>query len=148
MRAVVQRVDRASVSVDDRSVAAIGNGLLVLLGVATDDTAEEADRLTDKVLNLRIFSNAGGKFDRSLLDVGGELLVVSQFTLLADTRKGRRPAFTGAAAPDHAIPLYEKFVANARAAGVRTETGQFGAAMSVELVNRGPVTILLDTREA
>jgi len=147
MRAVIQRVRRARASVNERQVGAIGPGLLILLGVAVDDTIQEADWLLDKLLDMRIFENDGGKFDRSLRDVEGELLVVSQFTLLADTRKGRRPSFTAAAPPPVARPLYEHFIARAREQGVRVATGEFGASMDVELVNEGPVTIVLDSRE-
>jgi D-tyrosyl-tRNA(Tyr) deacylase len=133
------------VTVDERPVSSIGAGLLVLLGIASEDTTVEADWLLDKVLDLRIFENDLGKFDRSLRDVGGELMVVSQFTLLADTRKGRRPSFTDAAAPAAAIPLYEHVVARAAAQGIRAAIGEFGAHMAVELVNDGPVTIVLDS---
>jgi D-aminoacyl-tRNA deacylase len=147
MRAVLQRVSRARVTVGDRTVGAIGPGLLVLLGIAADDTQSAADWLLDKVLDLRIFENDNGKFDRSLRDLHWDLLVVSQFTLLADTRKGRRPSFTDAARPEHAIPLYEYFVAQARTQGLTVATGEFGARMRIELVNDGPVTILLDSRE-
>jgi D-tyrosyl-tRNA(Tyr) deacylase len=147
MRAVLQRVSRARVTVGDRTVGAIGPGLLVLLGIAADDMQSAADWLLEKVLDLRIFENDNGKFDRSLRDLHWDLLVVSQFTLLADTSKGRRPSFTGAARPEHAIPLYEYFVAQARSQGVTVATGEFGARMQVELVNDGPVTILLDSRE-
>jgi D-tyrosyl-tRNA(Tyr) deacylase len=131
--------------VDDRTVGRIGTGLLVLLGVARSDTKLEADWLIDKVLDLRVFENDAGKFDRSLRDVGGELMVVSQFTLLADTGKGRRPSFTEAATPEYAVPLYEHVVSRAASQGVRTATGELGAHMTVELVNDGPVTILLDS---
>jgi D-tyrosyl-tRNA(Tyr) deacylase len=145
MRAVIQRVARAEVSVAGEQVGRIGPGLAALVGIAAEDSEAEADWLLDKMLDLRIFQNSEGKFDKSLRDTGGELLVVSQFTLIADTRKGRRPSFTGAARLDHAIPLYERFVARARHAGVTTATGRFGASMQVELVNDGPVTIILDT---
>jgi D-aminoacyl-tRNA deacylase len=147
VRAVVQRVAAARVTVDGRQVGAIGRGALVLLGIAQDDTEEDADWLLDKLLGLRIFENAIGKFDNSLRDVHGELLTVSQFTLLADTTKGRRPSFTGAARPEQAIPLYEHFVARARAQGMTVATGEFGAHMQVELVNDGPVTIILDSKQ-
>jgi D-tyrosyl-tRNA(Tyr) deacylase len=147
MRAVIQRVARAEVSVAGEQIGGIGAGLVALLGIAAEDSEAEADWLLDKMLDLRIFQNADGKFDRSLRDTGGELLVVSQFTLIADTRKGRRPSFTGAARPEHAIPLYERFIARAREAGVVTASGRFGASMQVELVNDGPVTIVLDTGE-
>ena len=147
MRAVVQRVSRARVTIEDRTVGAIGPGLLVLLGIATTDTPPAADWLLDKVVDLRIFDNESGKFDRSLRELGRELLVVSQFTLLADTRKGRRPSFTAAALPERAVPLYEHFVARARAKGFTVATGEFGARMQVELVNDGPVTIVVDSAE-
>ena len=144
VRAVVQRVSRASVRVDGEVVGAVGGGLLVLLGVRHEDTTETAERLAAKVARLRIFANDDGRFDRSLLDVGGEALVVSQFTLLADTSRGNRPGFTGAAAPEQAEPLVELFRQELEALGVRTASGRFGARMEVELVNDGPVTIVLD----
>lgn len=147
MRAVVQRVSSARVTVSTRLVGAIGPGLLVLLGIAADDTPAEADWLLDKLLDLRIFENEDGKFDKSLRDIHGELLLVSQFTLLADTHKGRRPSFTAAARPEHAIPLYERAAQRARAQGITVATGEFGAHMAVELVNDGPVTIVLDSTE-
>ena len=145
MRAVVQRVSRASVSVDGQVVASSGVGLLVLLGVAVDDTSERAERLAGKIARLRIFENEDGKFVRSLLDVAGGALVVSQFTLLADTRKGNRPSFTDAAPPEHAEPLYERFCAALQNLGITVERGTFGARMAISLVNDGPVTILLDS---
>jgi D-tyrosyl-tRNA(Tyr) deacylase len=146
MRAVVQRVSSASVRVGGETVGACGRGLLVLLGVGHEDTAETAVRLAAKIARLRIFENDGGRFDRSLLDIGGEALVVSQFTLLADSRrqKGTRPDFSKAAGPEVAGPLYERFCEALREAGVPVETGVFGARMQVELVNDGPVTIVLD----
>jgi D-tyrosyl-tRNA(Tyr) deacylase len=144
MRIVLQRVTRARVVVDQEEVGAIGPGLLVLLGIARDDTAERATWLADKVAGLRIFNDADGKMNRSLLDVGGAVLVVSQFTLYGDCRKGRRPSFIDAAPPEIAIPLYEKFVEAMRAQGIKTATGRFGAMMQVELVNDGPVTLVLD----
>jgi D-tyrosyl-tRNA(Tyr) deacylase len=144
VRAVVQRVREASVKADGEVVAAIGLGAVVLLGVASADTAAEADRLAGKVARLRIFVNDDGRLDRSLLDVGGEALVVSQFTLIADTRKGNRPSFTDAAGPDVAEPLYEGFCAALVEEGVRVARGVFGARMQVSLVNDGPVTIVLD----
>ena len=144
MRAVVQRVASASVTVEGETVGRCGRGLLVLLGVAAGDTAVAAERLAGKVARLRIFENEGGRFDRSLVDVGGEALVVSQFTLLADTGKGNRPSFSGAAPPAEAKPLVERFCEALRAEGGRVETGRFGARMSVELVNDGPVTIVLE----
>jgi D-aminoacyl-tRNA deacylase len=145
VRAVVQRVRHASVSVDDTVAAEIGAGVLVLLGVAIGDSAAEAERLAGKVARLRIFENAGGRFDHSLLDVGGPALVVSQFTLLADTRKGNRPSFTAAADPDPAEFLYERFCDALRELGVPVLKGVFGARMRVSLVNEGPVTIVLDS---
>ncbi|HYD50470.1 MAG TPA: D-aminoacyl-tRNA deacylase [Terriglobales bacterium] len=145
MRAVVQRVARARVLIEGQVAGSIEHGLLVLLGIATADTVTEAEWLADKILNLRIFANEAGKFDQSLLDLRAELLVVSQFTLLADTRKGRRPAFTDAAAPELAVPLYQSFLSRAAAAGVRVASGRFGANMQVELINDGPVTIILET---
>ena len=142
MRAVVQRVSSASVSVAGEVVGAIDAGLLVLLGVAAGDGEDEAVRLAGKLAKLRIFER-DGKFDLSLLDTGGGALVVSQFTLLADTRKGNRPSFTEAAPPGEAEPLYERFCAALRDLGVPVETGRFGARMEVELVNDGPVTVVL-----
>jgi len=144
MRAVVQRVSRAAVRVDGEVVGACGPGLLVLVGAGHEDTAETAERLAGKIARLRVFPDDAGRFDRSLLDTGGEVLVVSQFTLLADTRKGNRPSFTAAAAPEAAEPLVATVVDSLRAEGIRAETGRFGAMMEVELVNDGPVTIVLD----
>jgi D-tyrosyl-tRNA(Tyr) deacylase len=140
VRAVVQRVSRA------RSTpgGSIGDGLCILLGVAAEDDAATAERLAGKIARMRIFADDEGRFDRSLLDTGGAALVVSQFTLLADTAKGNRPSFTGAAAPDHAVPLYERFCTELQSLGVPVETGVFGARMEVELVNDGPVTIVID----
>ncbi len=140
MRAVVQRVSRAS----STPGGAIGPGLCVLLGVAEGDEAATAVRLAEKIARLRIFENDEGKFDRSLLDSGGAALVVSQFTLIADTAKGNRPSFSGAARPEQAIPLYERFADALRGLGVHVETGVFGARMAVEIVNDGPVTIVLE----
>jgi D-tyrosyl-tRNA(Tyr) deacylase len=147
MRAVVQRVSRARVLVDGVVRGEVGPGLVVLLGVAREDGAGSAERLAGKVARLRIFEDEGGRFDRSVLDIGGAALVVSQFTLLADTKrqKGTRPDFSGAAPREQAEPLYERFCAELRALGVHVETGVFGARMAVELVNDGPVTIILDT---
>jgi D-tyrosyl-tRNA(Tyr) deacylase len=139
VRAVIQRVSRASATPG----GAVGPGLCVLLGVAEGDDEEAAVRLAAKVAQLRIFENAEGKFDRSLLDTGGEVLVVSQFTLVADTAKGNRPSFSGAARPEVAEPLYERFAQALRDFGVHVETGVFGARMAVELVNDGPVTIVV-----
>lgn len=148
MRAVVQRVSRAEVRVDGSVVGSCDTGLLVLLGVAVGDTAEAAQRLAGKTSRLRVFPDDSGRFDRSLVDVGGAALVVSQFTLLADTRKGNRPSFTGAAPPDVAAPLVAAFCAALGEAGVAVQEGLFGAAMEVELVNDGPVTIVLETEPA
>jgi D-aminoacyl-tRNA deacylase len=143
VRAVVQRVSRASVTVDGAVAGAIGPGLMVLLGVAGSDGLDLADRLAGKVARLRVFESEG-RFDLSLLDVGGSALVVSQFTLIADTRKGNRPSFTDAARPEDAETAYERFCAALRALGVHVEQGVFGARMAVELVNDGPVTIVLE----
>ena len=148
MRACVQRVSRASVTVEGEVVGRIGVGFLVLLGVAADDTEEDARQLAAKITGLRVFEDAEGKMNLSLADVGGALLVVSQFTLLGDCRKGRRPNFTAAAGPDLAEKLYEVFVAHARKEGIFVATGRFRQHMQVELVNDGPVTLLLDTRPA
>ena len=144
MRAVCQRVSEARVTVDGADVAHIGAGLVVLLGIARGDTAAEASRLAGKIARLRVFSDDAGRFDRSLLDTGGSALVVSQFTLLGDTRKGNRPSFTAAAPPDEAERLYGQFCSLLAAEGVPVEEGVFGARMAVALVNDGPVTIVLD----
>lgn len=145
MRAVVQRVTRASVTIDGEVTGSIGQGYLVLLGVGADDTRAEADRLWKKLFGLRIMEDEDGKTNRSIDDVGGEVLVVSQFTLYADCRKGNRPSFTDAAAPAEAERLYERFCELARADVERVEQGVFGAMMDVSLVNHGPFTIWLDT---
>ncbi|HKQ03687.1 MAG TPA: D-aminoacyl-tRNA deacylase [Blastocatellia bacterium] len=147
MRAVVQRVTSAKVEVDDRTVGEIGAGLLVLLGVARDDGEADADYLADKIIGLRIFRDDEGKMNRSLTDTSGAMLVVSQFTLYGDTRKGRRPSYIDAAEPERANALYEYFVSRARAQDIKVETGVFQAMMQVSLVNDGPVTILLDSRK-
>jgi D-tyrosyl-tRNA(Tyr) deacylase len=144
VRAVVQRVREASVSVEGRVVSSCARGVVVLLGVAIDDRAETAVRLAGKAARLRIFENEDGRFDRSLLDVTGDALVVSQFTLIADTRKGNRPSFTNAARPEDAEPIYEAFCDALEREGVRVARGVFGARMEVALVNDGPVTIVLD----
>ena len=145
MRAVVQRVSSARVLVDDRVVGEIAAGLCVLLGIEREDSEVDVARFAEKLAKLRIFENADGRFDRSLLDVGGAVLVVSQFTLIADTAKGNRPSFSGAAPPDQAELLYGDFCDAIRELGVEVETGRFGARMAVELVNDGPVTIVLET---
>lgn len=147
MRAVVQRVSRANVSVDGKATGKIGRGLLVLLGVRSSDTRQDADYLVDKTLNLRIFEDGEGKMNLSLLDIAGEMLVVSQFTLYGDVRRGRRPSFIDAAPPERANTFYEYFVAECRKQIQRVETGRFQAMMDVELVNSGPVTILLDSEK-
>ena len=146
MKAVIQRVDRASVSVDGNEVSRIGGGLLVLLGVEKGDSEKDADFLLDKIIHLRIFEDGEGKMNLSLLDISGELLVVSQFTLLADCRKGRRPSFTDAADPATAAMLYEYMLVKAKEKVSKVGQGQFQAMMKVGLVNNGPVTILLDSR--
>jgi len=147
VRALIQRVSHASVTVGGERLADIGQGLVVLLGVAARDTAEDAHRLARKTAEMRIFSDVDGRFNLSLLDVGGEALVVSQFTLLADTRRGRRPSFSQAAPPEEAEPLVEAFAAALRETGVAVGMGRFGAHMLVEIHNEGPVTIFLDSEE-
>ncbi len=144
MRALLQRVTEASVTIDGTTVSRIGKGILVLLGVRVSDTREEADWLAEKLVGLRIFDDADGKMNLGLAEAGGELLVVSQFTLYGDARKGRRPSYIDAAPPAVSEPLYEYFVAKLRALGFPVGTGQFGADMKVALVNDGPVTILLE----
>jgi D-tyrosyl-tRNA(Tyr) deacylase len=146
VRAVVQRVSEAAVRVEGEEVGRIGAGLAVLLGVGQDDQEGDADYLADKVLNLRIFPDDTGQMNRSVVDVAGGLLVVSQFTLLGDVRKGRRPSYGRAASPELAQRLYERFVERLRPSGLKVATGVFRAMMDVALVNRGPVTILLDSR--
>lgn len=147
MRAVLQRVSRASVTVGGEVIGQIGRGILVLLGVEPDDTDEDARHLSDKTIALRIFDDADGKMNLSLEEIGGSLLVVSQFTLLGDCRKGRRPRFIGAAPPELAEKLYNTFIAAAGSKGVPIATGRFRAMMEVELVNDGPVTLLLESRK-
>jgi D-aminoacyl-tRNA deacylase len=147
MRLVLQRVSRAAVSVQGSTVGAIDSGLLVLLGVSTNDTSVDADYLLKKTLELRIFPDENGKMNRSLQETGGALLVVSQFTLMADCRRGRRPSFDRAAPPEKAMALYNYFVDQARAAGVPVETGIFQASMQVFLMNEGPVTLVIDSPE-
>ena len=147
MRAVVQRVARASVAVCDQITGEIGKGLMVLIGVETGDSDKDLQYIADKVPQLRIFEDDAGKMNRSLRDVGGAILAVSQFTLLGDAREGRRPSFIAAARPELADPLYQRLVDGWRESGLTVETGVFGADMAVSLVNDGPVTILLDSRK-
>lgn len=148
MRAVVQRVTRAQVSCEGRVIGRIGAGMLVLLGVAGGDEERDARELAQRIVRLRIFADPGGRMNLDLQAVGGQLLVVSQFTLLADTKSGRRPSFTAAAEPEMARRLYRSFIALCRQDGVGVEEGEFGAMMDVELVNHGPVTLTIDTRAA
>lgn len=145
MRLVVQRVTRARVSAGDEELGAIGGGAVVLTGVGAEDTDAVVDRMADKLLGLRYFEDEGGRTNRDLADAGGSLLVVSQFTLYADLRRGRRPGFTPAAPPEIAAPLVDRFVARLRSAGVHVAEGRFGAEMAVELVNDGPFTLILDS---
>jgi len=147
VKALVQRVTEASVSAGGGVVGRIGRGLVILVGIASGDTEKDVNYLVPKIVNLRIFSDDKGRFNLSALDIKGELLVVSQFTLLADTRKGRRPSFVEAAPPAQAEQLFERFVEQARATGLKVETGRFQQYMQVEIHNDGPVTILLDSRE-
>jgi D-tyrosyl-tRNA(Tyr) deacylase len=147
MRALLQRVSGASVTIGSEITGRIGQGLVVLLGVATDDAEKDADYLADKIANLRIFNDADNKFNLSATDVRAEMLVVSQFTLFADTKKGRRPSFTSAAPPDKAVPLYEYFVGKLKCYGFVVATGKFGAHMHISLSNDGPVTIYMDSRD-
>ena len=145
MRAVVQRVKSSSVAVDGRVVAKIGNGLLVLLGVAKPDNFDDADYLAEKIVNLRIFEDENGKLNRSVLSTGGQMLVVSQFTLLGDCNKGRRPSFIHAAGEHQAVTLYERFIEQVREKGVSVKTGRFRATMEVALINDGPVTLIVES---
>lgn len=145
MKAVVQRVTQSSVSIDGRTVGEIGRGLMVLLGVARRDSEKDAEYLAEKIVNLRIFEDPAGKLNRCLLDVGASMLVVSQFTLLGDCRKGRRPSFVEAAGPDQAEMIYERFVRKVQELGVHTATGRFRTTMQVSIVNDGPVTLILET---
>jgi len=147
LKALLQRVSKASVTVDNNVIGQIGNGLVILLGVAAGDTGRDARYLADKIIGLRIFGDSNGKFNLSVSEVGGELLAVSQFTLLADTKKGRRPSFTDAAPPNEAEALFDKFVFLLRKSGLKVETGRFQAHMMVNIQNDGPVTIMLDSRE-
>ena len=148
MIAVVQRIDSASVTVADARVAGVGAGLLVLVGAVRGDGDADRDYIARRLVSLRVFADAAGRMNRSLLDTGGEVLLVSQFTLAADTRKGRRPSFVGALAPELAAPLLSALAARLQELGAPVQTGQFGAHMKVELVNDGPVTLLLDSRES
>ncbi|MDD4874600.1 MAG: D-aminoacyl-tRNA deacylase [Dehalococcoidales bacterium] len=147
MKALIQRVTGASVSIAGEEAGRIGNGLVVLVGVAAGDTAKDVEYLVQKTVGLRIFADDAGKFNLSALDVKGELLLVSQFTLLADTMKGKRPSFTGAAPPDEAERLFNEFVRQTLASGLKVETGRFQQYMQVEIHNDGPVTIMLDSRD-
>ena len=147
MRAVITRVKSASVAIAGEIVGQIGQGFLILLGVAPDDTSAQCKKLADKALGLRVFCDENDKMNLSLADVGGQVLVVSQFTLYADCKKGKRPSFIGAAAPDIAVPLYEQFLDECRLRGFEPQHGRFGADMLVTSENDGPVTILLDTKE-
>ena len=145
MRAVIQRVSRAAVTVDQEQVGVIGQGLVVLLGIQREDQQTDLDWLVDKIVHLRIFEDGEGKMNRSLLDTGGAMLIVSQFTLYGDCRKGRRPGYSQAARPEQAEVLYERFIKAVQHHGIQTATGRFQATMAVELVNDGPVTLLLDS---
>jgi D-tyrosyl-tRNA(Tyr) deacylase len=147
MRALLQRVTEAYVTIEGEITGRIGQGLVVLLGIATDDAEKDADYLADKIANLRIFSDADSKFNLSAIDVKAEMLVISQFTLFADTKKGRRPSFSSAASPDKAVPLYEYFVGKLKDDGFVVATGKFGAHMYISLNNDGPVTIHIDSRD-
>jgi D-tyrosyl-tRNA(Tyr) deacylase len=147
MRVVLQRVTKASVEVDGNVIGKIDHGLLVLLGIHVDDNPKELDWMVNKVIGLRIFEDEDGKINKSLEDVQGDLLVVSQFTLYGECEKGRRPGFTDAARPEKAIPMYEEFIKKCRDLGVHVETGEFGADMKVELVNDGPMTLIIDSPE-
>ncbi len=146
MKVVIQRVSTASVTVDSQVTGEIKAGLLILLGIAHNDTKEDVDSLIDKIINLRIFEDVDGKMNRSLIDINGEILLISQFTLYADSKKGRRPSFTNAAKPDIAVPLYEFFIDSLKTQQITVKTGIFGADMNVNLCNDGPVTIILETQ--
>ena len=147
MKALLQRVATARVSVAGEEVGRIGQGLVVFIGVTAGDTEKDIDYIVQKIVNLRIFSDAAGRFNLSAIDIGGELLLVSQFTLLADTRKGRRPSFTGAAPPDKAEELFDRLIEKARSTGLKVDSGRFQQYMQVEINNDGPVTIMLDSRD-
>ena len=147
MKAVLTRVTRASVTIDEKETRSIGRGFLILLAVTHDDTEAQAVKLADKLCSLRLFEDAEGKINLGLDEVGGEIMVISQFTLYGNCRKGRRPEFLNAARPETAIPLYEKFVSLVRAKSYRVETGEFGAYMAVDSVNDGPFTLIVDTKD-
>jgi D-aminoacyl-tRNA deacylase len=147
MRAVIQRVKNAQVIVSEKIIGSIASGLLVLLGISREDNSDDADYLVEKTINLRIFDDQDGKMNRSLLDVGGEMLIVSQFTLIADCRKGRRPSFTAAAEPAEAKNLYQYFIERVKEKGIAVASGEFQAVMEVGLINHGPVTILMDSKK-
>lgn len=147
MKAVLMRVKRASVTIDEKETRSIGQGYLILLGVTHEDTEVQAVKLADKLCSLRIFEDEDGKINRSIDDVGGEIMIISQFTLYGNCRKGRRPEFLNAARPETAIPLYEKFVSLVREKGYRVETGEFGAYMAVDSLNDGPFTLVVDTND-
>ncbi|NLL81830.1 MAG: D-tyrosyl-tRNA(Tyr) deacylase [Tissierellia bacterium] len=147
MRAVIQRVSNASVTVDENIVGKIGKGLLVFLGVGEDDNEKDVEYMVNKIVGLRIFQDENDKMNLSLIDVKGELLVISQFTLYGDVRKGKRPSFSTSANPDVGRELYEKFVEMTRTLGIETQTGEFGSNMDVNLLNQGPVTILIDSKK-
>ena len=146
MRALIQRVSSGSVKISDKTVGKIGQGLVILIGITHDDTEADVKFLADKCVNLRIFCDEDDKMNRSLLDIGGEALIISQFTLYGDARKGRRPGFSEAARPDHAIPLYEKFVEEVGQHKIKVATGEFGAKMLVDIKNDGPVTLMLESK--
>lgn len=147
MKVVIQRVTKASVTVEGEIIGAIGQGLVILVGVAQGDTVDDIDYLAEKTVNLRIFADADGKFNLSILDIKGEILLISQFTLLASTRKGRRPGFTEAAVPEQAEALFNQFLARVKATALKVATGKFQAYMQVEINNDGPVTIVIDSQE-
>ena len=146
MRALIQRVSSGSVKIAGNIVGEIGQGLVILLGITHDDTEEDVRYLADKCMNLRIFCDEADKMNRSLLDIAGEALIISQFTLYGDARKGRRPGFSEAARPEHAIPLYEKFVQKVKDSKIKVATGEFGASMLVDIKNNGPVTLMLESK--
>lgn len=148
MRALIQRVTAGCVSIDGEAVGAIGKGLVILFGVTHDDTEADCRYLADKVANLRVFSDSEGKMNLSLLETGGEALIISQFTLYGDSRKGRRPSYTDAALPERAIPLYEMFIREMEALGIKVATGRFGADMLVDIHNDGPVTLMVESKKS